>query len=243
LNIDFCILHFKFCIVCSKNHRFLSRYLPANWQYVQDHPDTSADGWFDTNAYPPGQGNGSFWYTISFPDLGECKGIWETSVPYTGKYEVFAWIPSPDPFDPYLDESTPPSDYLPTKRAQYKVFHNGGVATVTIDQNVNRGGFTSLGVFVFDSTARVELSSNGVEFWRCVAFDAVKFVPVVSDMAVADVSIMPPTTSVGQSTAICVTVTNEGSEQEDNVSVKVYVDGTQVDSTSLLPRSLSTLTV
>jgi len=101
---------------------------------------------------------------------------------------------------PYLDESTPPSDYLPTKRAQYKVFHNDGVATVTIDQN--EGGFTSLGVFVFDSTARVELSSNGVEFWRCVAFDAVKFVPVVHDMAVTDVSIMPPATSVGQSTAI-----------------------------------------
>jgi hypothetical protein len=107
---------------------------------------------------------------------------------------------------PYLDESTPPSVYLPTKRAQYKVFHNDGVATVTIAQN--EGGFTSLGVFVFDSTARVELSSNGVEFWRCVAFDAVKFVPVVNDMAVTDVSIMPPTTSVGQSTAICVTVTN-----------------------------------
>jgi hypothetical protein len=41
------------------------------------------------------------------------------------------------------------SDYLPTKRAQYKVFHNDGVATVTIDQN--EGGFTSLGVFVFNS--------------------------------------------------------------------------------------------
>jgi hypothetical protein len=149
-----------------------ARDLPANWLYVQDHPDTSADGWFDTNAYPPGQGNGSFWYSISFPDMGECKGIWETSVPYTGKYEVFVWIPSPDHFDPYLDESTPPSDYLPTKRAPYKVFHNDGVATVTIDQN--EGGFTSLGVFEFDSTARVELSSNGVEFWRCVAFDAVK---------------------------------------------------------------------
>ena len=76
-----------------------ARDLPANWQYVHDHPDTSADGWFDTYAYPLGQGNGSFWYTISFPDMGECKGIWETSVPYTGKYEVFAWIPSPDPFD------------------------------------------------------------------------------------------------------------------------------------------------
>jgi hypothetical protein len=70
---------------------------------------------------------------------------------------------------PYLDEYTPPSDYLPTKRAQYKVFHNDGVATVTIDQN--EGGFTSLGVFVFDSTARVELSSNGVEFlhvYNCI---------------------------------------------------------------------------
>jgi len=100
-------------------------------------------------------------------------------VPYTGKYEVFARIPSPDHFDPYLDESTPPSDYLPTKRAQYKVFHNGGVDTVTIDQNVNRGRFTSLGVFVFDfgTTAKVELSNKGVETWRCVAFDAVKLVP------------------------------------------------------------------
>jgi hypothetical protein len=158
-----------------------ARDLPANWQYVHDHPDTSADGWFDTNAYPPGQGKGSFWYTISFPGMKECKGIWETSLPHSGAYEVFAWIPSPDHFDPYLDESTPPNDYLPTKRAQYKVFHNGGVATVTIDQNGNKGGFTSLGVFVFDSTARVELSSNVVGFWRCVAFDAVKFVPITTD--------------------------------------------------------------
>jgi archaellum component FlaF (FlaF/FlaG flagellin family) len=223
-----------------------ARDLPANWQYVQDHPDTSADGWFDTYAYPPGQGNGSFWYAISFPDMGECKGIWETSVPYTGKYEVFAWIPDPDPFDPYLDESTPPSDYLPTKRAQYKVFHNAGVATVTIDQNVNMGRLTSLGVFGFDSTARVELSSNGVEFWRSVAFDAVKFVPVVHDMAVTDVSIIPPAMSVGQSTAICVTVTNEGSQQEENVSVKAFVDGAQLGSTkyvSLDPGASDTTTI
>ena len=109
---------------------------------------------------------------------------------------------------PYLDESTPPSDYLPTKRAQYKVFHNDGVATVTIDQNVNMGRFTSLGVFVFDTTARFELSSNGVEFWRSVAFDMVTFVPVVNDVAVTDVSIMQSLASVEQSTAICVTVTN-----------------------------------
>ena len=118
------------------------------------------------------------------------------------------------------------------------------MATVTIDQN--EGGFTSLGVFVFDSTARVELSSNGVEFWRCVAFDAVKFVPVVHDMAVIDVSIMPPIPSVGQSTAICVTVTNEGSQHEENVSVKAFVDGAQVGSTkyvSLDPGSRDTTSI
>ena len=152
-----------------------ARDLPANWWYVQDHLDSSADGWFVTKAYPPGQGNGSFWYTIAFPGMDECKGIWETSLPHSGEYEVFAWIPSPDHFDPYLDESTPPHDYLPTKRATYKIFHDNGVTTVTIDQN--EGGFTSFGVFDFDSTARVELSSNGVEFWRSVAFDAVTFVP------------------------------------------------------------------
>jgi hypothetical protein len=33
-----------------------ARGLPANWQYVHDHPDISVDGWFDTKAYPPGQG-------------------------------------------------------------------------------------------------------------------------------------------------------------------------------------------
>jgi hypothetical protein len=107
------------------------------------------------------------------------------------------------------------------------------VANVTIDQNEHKGKFTSLGVFDFDfnTTARVELSNRGVETWRCVAFDAVTFVPVVHDMAVTDVSIMPPLTSVGQSTAICVRVTNEGDQQEENVSVKAFVDGFQLGST------------
>ena len=223
-----------------------ARDLPGNWWYLHDHPDSSADGWFDTNAYPPGQGNGSFWYTISFPVMDECKGIWETSLPHSGVYEVFVWIPSPVPFDPYLDESTPPSVYLPTKRAQYKVFHNEGVATVTIDQNEIKGKFMSLGVFEFDITARVELNSNGVEFWRSVAFDAVKFVPVVHDIAVTDVTTIPTISTIEQSTAICVRVTNEGSQQEANVSVKAFVDGAQVGATryvSLDPGASDTTTI
>ena len=67
-----------------------ARDRPGNWWYVHDHPDSSADGWFDTNAYPPGHGNGSFWYTISFPDMDECKGIWMASLPHSGVYEVLA---------------------------------------------------------------------------------------------------------------------------------------------------------
>ena len=101
------------------------------------------------------------------------------------------------------------------------------MATVSIDQN--EGGFTSLGVFEFETTARVELSSNGVEFWRSVAFDVVKFVPAdVHDMTVTDVYIIPPSTSAGQSTAICVTVTNEDNRLEKDVPVKVFIDSAQV---------------
>ena len=59
---------------------------------------------------------------------------------------------------PYLDESTPPSDYLPTKRAQYKVFHKDSVATVTIDQN--DGGFTSVGVALWNFTLKL---TNGFQ--------------------------------------------------------------------------------
>ena len=55
---------------------------------------------------------------------------------------------------PYLDESTPPSQ---RNVRSIKSFIMIGVATVSIDQNVIMGRFTSLGVFVFDTTARVEL--------------------------------------------------------------------------------------
>ena len=59
-------------------------------------------------------------------------------------------------------------------------------------------------------------------------------------------SIMPPLTSVGLSNAICVTVTNEGSQHEENVSVKAFVDGVQVGSTknvSLDPGASDTTTI
>jgi hypothetical protein len=123
------------------------RELPYEWWYAHDHLDSSPDGWFDTKAYPPGQGNGNFWYTFSFPEVAEYKGIWETSLPYSGNYEVFVRIPSPDPFDPNLDEYVPPNVYLPTQVAKYKIFHKTEVDIVTIDQDLNKGRFTLLLLF------------------------------------------------------------------------------------------------
>ena len=68
----------------------------------------------------------------------------------------------------------------------------------------------------------------------------------VHDLAVTNVTAIPTMPTVGQSTAICVTVTNEGSQQEVNASVKAYVDDAEVCSTkyvSLDPGSSDTMTI
>ena len=55
----------------------------------------------------------------------------------------------------------------------------------------------------------------------------------VNDMAVTNVNTEPASPNVGQSTTIHVTIKNEGSQQEKNVPVKAYVDGSQVGSTQV----------
>ncbi|MCK4734420.1 MAG: hypothetical protein KAT65_18335, partial [Methanophagales archaeon] len=52
----------------------------------------------------------------------------------------------------------------------------------------------------------------------------------VRDMAVTDVQTSPDLPTVGQSTTIYVTVKNKGNQQEKNVPVKAYADGSQVGS-------------
>ncbi len=54
---------------------------------------------------------------------------------------------------------------------------------------------------------------------------------ITHDMAVTDVQTSPDSPTVGQSTTIYVTVENEGNEQENNVPVKAYIDGSLVGST------------
>ena len=65
------------------------------------------------------------------------------------------------------------------------------------------------------------------------------------DMVVTNVNTTPSSPDLEQPTVIYVTVTNEGEQQEDNVSVKVYVDSAQIGSTqyiSLAPGSSNTTT-
>jgi hypothetical protein len=56
---------------------------------------------------------------------------------------------------------------------------------------------------------------------------------ITHDMAVTDVKTSPDSPNVGQATTIYVTVKNKGNQQEKNVPVKAYVDGSQVGSTQV----------
>ncbi len=292
------------------------------WYYIFDH-DT-----FHTKAY-----NDNFWYTL----CGEkghgdpFYGVWQASLPQSGDYEVFVWIPDPDPF---VEVWPPHRTYTPTQSAAYQIYHKAGRTTKTVNQELRTGGFYSLGTFNFDTLASVILNDRTGESYlsTMIAFDAVKFVPVaapntppytpsnpsptnhatgqsiytdlgwtggdpdagdivtydvyfgtstrplkvstaqsgttydpgtlsystyywrivatdnhgasttgplwdfttgsvaVHDMAVTDVYTTPSSPNVGQSTTIHVTVKNEGSQQENDVPVKAYVDGYQVGS-------------
>jgi hypothetical protein len=157
---------------------------------------------------------------------------WQTSLPQSGNYEVFVWLPDPDPFDPNLKKNDPPDVYLPTKMAKYKIYHKTGVATINVDQGVNKGGFTSLGVFDFDTTAKIELSNNDEEYWRCIAFDAIKFVPVTQnkpDLIVEDILVDPDPPSPGERTEVWFKIKKKGTADAIGIFyLDVYFDGTYI---------------
>ena len=141
------------------------------WFYVHDH-DT-----FHTRAY-----NGNFWYTLCGEEgYGDplYYGVWQASLPQSGDYEVFVWIPDPDPF---VEDWPPYRTYTPTQSAVYQIYHKEGMTTKTVNQELRTGGFYSLGTFNFDTVASVILNDRTGESYcsTMVAFDAVKFVPVLT---------------------------------------------------------------
>jgi hypothetical protein len=140
------------------------------WYHILDH-DT-----FHTKAY-----NGNFWYTLCGEEGHEYPlyyGLWQASLPQSGDYEVFVWIPDPDPFD-----WQPKRRYTPTQSAVYQIYHKAGRRTTkTVNQELMTGGFCSLGTFNFDTLASVILDDRTGESYlsTMIAFDAVKFVPVAA---------------------------------------------------------------
>jgi len=128
------------------------------WWSVADHDV------FHTRAY-----NNNFWYTYcGAPGQGDLYfGTWSASI--SGEYDVFVWIPNPDPF----------GGYTPTHSANYQVYHQGGLTEKTVNQALRLGGWYSLGRFTFGASALIILNDRTGEPYlsTMVAFDAIKFVP------------------------------------------------------------------
>jgi hypothetical protein len=140
------------------------RQSPYYWVHVQDHDA------FRTRAY-----GSNFWYTLCGADgTGEplYYGTWQASLPSSGIYEVFVWIPNPDAFQ--YDGRT----YTPTQSAIYQIYHRDGMAVRTVNQRMRTGGWYSLGSYTFSSSASVILNDRTGEPYlsTMLAFDAIKFV-------------------------------------------------------------------
>jgi hypothetical protein len=134
------------------------------WWSVADHDV------FHTRAY-----NNNFWYTYCGEEgQGELYfGMWQASLPQSGAYEVFVWIPNPDAF----------GTYTPTQSASYQIYHRNGMDLRTVNQRSRTGNWSSIGTYTFDTTASVILNDRTGEPYlsTMLAFDAIKFVgPEVS---------------------------------------------------------------
>jgi hypothetical protein len=140
------------------------RQSPNYWVHVQNHDS------FQTRAY----GN-NYWYTLCGAD-GHGQplyyGTWQTSLPSSGIYEVFVWIPNPDAF--VFDGRT----YTPTQSAIYQIYYSGGMTVKTVNQRLRTGGWYSLGSYTFGASASVILNDRTGETYlsTMLAFDAIKFV-------------------------------------------------------------------
>jgi RHS repeat-associated protein len=91
--------------------------------------------------------------------------VWQPNV--TGTYEVHAkWTA-------HANRAT---------NAQYTVSHQGGVSTVTVNQQANGGAWNLLGTYVLTSQSRITLSSQANGY---VIADAIRLVPTASSQPAA----------------------------------------------------------
>lgn len=118
---------------------------------------------YDANCGTNGR---HYWtYGAAQAEQRENHARWSPTLPGPGFYEVLAYIPK--------------CGQPATRSARYKVFHDGAVTEVPVDQNAAAGRWASLGVFHMNGdTDAVELDDvTGEEEDTVVRFDAIKFVP------------------------------------------------------------------
>jgi len=195
------------------------RQSPYYWVHVQDH-DT-----FYTRAYAS-----NFWYTLCGAEgTGEplYYGQWQASLPYSGQYEVFVWIPNPDPFE-YGGRV-----YTPTQSAIYQIYYKDGMTTRTVNQRLRTGGWYSVGTYTFDTTASVILNDRTGEPYlsTMIAFDAIKFVQVNIPPTLSNGYVSP--SSGDTSTTFSYYVTYSDQEGDVPTTKYVYIDGSPYTMTKI----------
>jgi len=195
------------------------RQSPYYWVHVQDHDV------FSTRAYA-----GNFWYTLCGAEgTGEplYYGQWQTSLPYSGQYEVFVWIPNPDPFE-YGGRT-----YTPTQSAIYQIYYQGGVTTRTVNQRLRTGSWYSVGTFTFGTTASVILNDRTGEPYlsTMIAFDAIKFVYINNPPTLSNGYVTP--SSGDTSTTFSYYVTYSDPEGDVPNTKYVYIDGSPYTMTKI----------
>ncbi len=101
-------------------------------------------------------------YTTSSTTIDTCYVKWTPTLPSSGNYNVYAYIPSTGPT---------------ATSARYKIYYNGGSTTVVINQAAHLGQWVSLGTFPFaqGSSGYVRLGDGTGIQSQVIAFDAMKW--------------------------------------------------------------------
>lgn len=120
-----------------------------------DANDAEVTGTWGTSA---GGAHEGFDFRTHGPGNPDDKFVWKADIPANGRYEVSVRYAQATATD-----------------AAYTVEHNGGVATVPVDQSKNAGTWVSLGTFEFteDNVRKITLSANAT---GSVTADAVRLV-------------------------------------------------------------------
>jgi hypothetical protein len=123
---------------------------------------------------PCGLGGKHAWTgSTTNPAKATASAAWAPQLPGAGFYELLAYIPE--------------CNGVATSSARYKVFHDGAVTEVTLDQQAKAGSWASLGIYHFggvdNDQPRVELGDLTADDGKAVRFDAMAWAPRIDTAA------------------------------------------------------------